>query len=52
MTDLAIPPVKPALLEQATALLLAPAALEFRQLSKVLADIHVRHVDYADLYFQ
>jgi TldD protein len=52
LTDLAIPPVKPALLEQATALLLAPAALEFRQLSKVLADIHVRHVDYADLYFQ
>ena len=27
-------------------------ALEFRQLSQVLADIHVHHVDYADLYFQ
>jgi TldD protein len=52
MSDLAIPPVKPALLEQATRLLLEPAALEFRQLSQVLADIHVRHVDYADLYFQ
>jgi TldD protein len=44
--------VKPALLEQATRLLLEPAALEFRQLSRVLADIHVRHIDYADLYFQ
>ena len=52
MTESAIPPVKPALLEQATALLLAPTALEFRQLSQVLADIHLRHVDSADLYFQ
>ena len=52
MTDLAIPTVKPALLQQATHLLLEPAALEMRQLSQVLADIHVRHVDYADLYFQ
>ena len=32
--------------------MLAPAALEFRQLSDVLAGIHVHHVDYADLYFQ
>ena len=52
MTNLAIPPVKPALLEQATRLLLAPAALEFRQLSDVLAGIHVHHIDHADLYFQ
>ena len=52
MTNLAIPPVKPALLEQASALLLAPAALEFRQLSDVLAGIHVHHIDHADLYFQ
>ena len=52
MTDLAVPALNPALLEQATQLLLAPAALEFRQLSQVLADIHVHHVDYADLYFQ
>ena len=52
MTDLAIPPVKPALLEQATRLLLAPATLEFRQLSDVLAGIHVHHIDHADLYFQ
>jgi TldD protein len=52
MTDLAPPPVNPALLHQATQLLLEPAALEFRQLSQVLADIHIRHVDYADLYFQ
>ena len=52
MNDLAIPALDPALLEQATQLLLAPAALEFRQLGQVLADIHVHHVDYADLYFQ
>src|SRR5436190_1161965 len=52
VTHLAVPAVSPALLEQATRLLLAPAALEFRHLSKVLADIHVHHVDYADLYFQ
>ncbi len=52
MTDLSLPTVNPQLLDQATKLLLAPAALEFRQLSKVLADIHIRHVDYADLYFQ
>ena len=52
MTDLALSTVNPALLEQATRLLLAPAALEFRQLSQVLANIHVHHVDFADLYFQ
>jgi TldD protein len=52
VTDLALPTVNPQLLDQATRLLLAPAALEFQQLSKVLADIHIRHVDYADLYFQ
>src|ERR1700675_2850136 len=52
MTDLDLPTVNPRLLHQATQLLLAPAALEFRQLSQVLADIHVHHVDYADLYFQ
>jgi TldD protein len=52
VTDLAVPALNPALLDQATQLLLSPAALEFRQLSQVLADIHVHHVDYADLYFQ
>jgi TldD protein len=52
VTDLALPTVNPHLLGQATKLLLEPAALEFRQLSKVLADIHIRNVDYADLYFQ
>ena len=52
VTHLAVPALNPALLDQATQLLLAPAALEFRQLSQVLADIHVHHVDYADLYFQ
>jgi TldD protein len=52
VTRLALPAVDSKLLAQATALLLAPAALEFRQLSDVLAGIHVHHVDYADLYFQ
>ena len=52
MTDLSVPALNPALLEQATQLLLAPAALEMRQLAQVLADIHVHHVDSADLYFQ
>jgi TldD protein len=52
VNDLAIPALDSALLEQASQLLLAPAALEFRQLERVLADIHVHHVDYADLYFQ
>ena len=52
MTRLALPTVDSKLLAQATELLLAPAALEFRQLSDVLAGIHVHHVDYADLYFQ
>src|SRR5213595_2904629 len=52
VTDLAIPAVDSRLLDQATELLLAPAALEFRQLSDVLAGIHVHHIDYADLYFQ
>ena len=52
MNDLAIPALDTALLDQASHLLLAPAALELPQLSKVLADIHIHRVDYADLYFQ
>jgi TldD protein len=52
VTNLAIPSLNPVLLQQASQLLLAPAALEMRQLSDVLAGIHVNHVDYADLYFQ
>jgi TldD protein len=52
LTDLAIPALNPALLEQASRLLLAPATIELRNLSQVLADIHVHHVDLADLYFQ
>jgi TldD protein len=52
VTRLVLPAVDSKLLAQATELLLAPAALEFRQLSDVLAGIHVHHVDYADLYFQ
>src|SRR5438270_10122995 len=52
VTHLAIPALNPALLRQATELLLAPAALELPQLSDVLAGIHVHRVDRADLYFQ
>ncbi len=52
MSNLAIPALNPTLLKQASQLLLAPASLELRQLSDVLANIHVHHVDYADLYFQ
>jgi len=52
VTDLAVPALDPALLDQASHLLLSPAALELPQLSRVLADIHVHRVDYADLYFQ
>jgi TldD protein len=52
LSNLAIPALNPALLDQATDLLLAPASLEFSQLSSVLADIHGHRVDYADLYFQ
>jgi TldD protein len=52
VNDLAIPALNPALLDQAADLLLAPASLEFSQLSRVLADIHGHRVDYADLYFQ
>src|SRR2546428_7346280 len=52
VTDLSIPALDPALLDQATQLLLAPAALEFHQLSRVLDDIHGHRIDYADLYFQ
>ena len=52
MTDLSVPALNPALLEQAAQLLLAPASLQFQQLSQVLADIHGHRVDYADLYFQ
>ena len=52
MTDLALPAVNPRLLEQATQLLLKPAALEFRNLADVLSGIHIHHVDHADLYFQ
>jgi TldD protein len=52
VTDLAIPTLDRTLLDQATHLLLAPAELELPQLSRVLADIHVHRVDYADLYFQ
>jgi len=52
VTNLANATLDPALLDQATQLLLTPAELGFNQLSQVLADIHIHHVDHADLYFQ
>ena len=52
MTDLSIPPVSAALVAEARRVLLAPAALDDAALSRVLADIHARDVDFADLYFQ
>jgi len=52
MTDLSIPPVSTALLADADRLLLAPAGLDTAKLSEVLASIHARDIDFADLYFQ
>ena len=52
MTDLSVPPVASAILADAEHLLLAPAGLDQRALSRVLADIHTHDVDFADLYFQ
>jgi len=52
MTDLSVPPVSAALVADAKRLLLAPAGLDETALSRVLADIHARDVDFADLYFQ
>ncbi len=52
MTDLSVPPVASAILADAEHLLLAPAGLDQRVLSRVLADIHTHDVDFADLYFQ
>src|SRR4030095_14874061 len=52
MTDLSVPPVSAALVSDARRLLLAPASLDEAALSRVLADIHARDVDFADLYFQ
>ena len=52
MTDLSVPPVASAILADAEHLLLAPAGLDQRLLSRVLADIHAHDVDFADLYFQ
>src|SRR5690606_26025995 len=47
-----VPPVAAAILADAEHLLLAPAGLDQRVLSRVLADIHTHDVDFADLYFQ
>ena len=52
MTDLSVPPVSEALVAEASALLLAPAGLTPALLSQVIASIHERDVDFADLYFQ
>jgi len=52
MNDLSLPSVSPALLADADRLLLAPSDLDHRKLSQVLAAIHARDVDFADLYFQ
>jgi TldD protein len=52
VTDLSIPPVSAALLADAERLLLAPSGLDKAKLSQVLAAIHTRDVDFADLYFQ
>jgi len=52
LTDLSVPPVASAILADAEHLLLAPAGLDQRVLSRVLADIHAHDVDFADLYFQ
>ena len=52
MTDLAVPPVSESLVAEASALLLAPAGLSPARLSQVIASIHQRDVDFADLYFQ
>ncbi|MFO1309769.1 MAG: metalloprotease TldD [Burkholderiales bacterium] len=52
MTDLSVPPVSEALVAEASALLLAPAGLTPARLSQVIASIHERDVDFADLYFQ
>jgi len=52
VTDLSVPPVASAILADAEHLLLAPAGLDQRVLSRVLADIHAHDVDFADLYFQ
>jgi TldD protein len=52
VTDLSIPPVSAALLADAERLLLAPSGLDKAKLSQVLAAIHTREVDFADLYFQ
>jgi TldD protein len=48
MTTLAFPP----LVADVERLLLGPAELDDSKLSQVLAMIHARHVDFADLYFQ
>ncbi len=50
--DLSVPPVSEALVAEASALLLAPAGLTPARLSQVIASIHERDVDFADLYFQ
>jgi TldD protein len=52
VSDAVVPEVSPLVLAEAQRVLLAPAALDVPQLSRVLADIHAHDVDFADLYFQ
>ena len=52
MNDLTVPPLADSVLADAEHLLLAPAGLDQAALSRVLAEIHVHDIDFADLYFQ
>ncbi len=52
VSDLSALPVSSTLVDEARRVLLAPASLDDAALSHVLADIHARDVDFADLYFQ
>jgi TldD protein len=52
VTDLSVPVVPGALIDEARCLLLQPAGLDDAHLSRVLASIHTHDVDFADLYFQ
>ena len=52
MNDLSVPPLADSVLADAEHLLLAPAGLDQAALSRVLAEIHVHDIDFADLYFQ
>jgi len=52
MSALLLPPLSPAIVDDAERLLLAPGNLDRAALDQVLASIHTHDVDFADLYFQ